>query len=65
LQNRGLYYKNKMVIKFLKDHLEYKTGQVVNDHPNADYLVRCKVAEVEVEKTKQGNEKDKQNKATK
>lgn len=34
-----------MKIVFLKDHLDYKAGDVVDNHPNAAYLIILKVAE--------------------
>lgn len=33
------------MVRFLKDHLEYKQGDVV-DHPNEFYLIRVGVAEL-------------------
>lgn len=32
-----------MKIVFLKDHVDYKAGDVVENHPNTDYLLRCGV----------------------
>lgn len=33
-----------MRIEFIKDHLDHKQGDVVDSHPNADYLVSVNVA---------------------
>jgi hypothetical protein len=41
-----------MEIKFIKDHNQYKAGEVVKDHPNAEYLLRVKAAEIVVKKEK-------------
>ena len=51
-----------MKIKFLKDHLQNKAGDVVDDHLHAEYLVRMGVAEDTNEKVeKTGNKKEKAN----
>lgn len=35
-----------MKIVFLKDHVNYKAGDVVENHPNTNYLLRCGVVEM-------------------
>lgn len=35
-----------MKIVFLKDHVNYKAGDVVENHPNTNYLLRCGVAKM-------------------
>ena len=39
-----------MKIRFLKDHIDYKEDDIVEDHPNADYLQILGVAELIKEK---------------
>lgn len=44
-----------MKIQFLRDHLEYKQGDITDSHPNAAYLIILGVAvefKDEVKKTK-------------
>ncbi len=48
-----------MKIKFLKDHLDNKAGDVVKDHPHADYLIRMGVAKEDKEKVEKTHEKEK------
>jgi len=33
-----------MKIKFLKDHVDYKEGDIVHNHPNENYLITLGVA---------------------
>jgi len=47
------------MIKFLKDHNEYKEGDKVADHPNADYLISLGVAEEVKEKKEKIDTKEK------
>jgi hypothetical protein len=43
-----------MKIVFIKNHCGFKAGDAIEDHPNADYLLRCRVAvEAEVDSVEQ------------
>lgn len=46
-----------MKIEFLKDHLEHKEGDKLDNHPNASYLVTLKVAKEVKDKPKETGKK--------
>lgn len=48
-----------MKIQFIKDHVNYVAGTVVENHPNEQYLITLGVAKEVVEQKKEKQKKEK------